>query len=944
MRPGTSPSTAKGRSVTDRNGFSLIEVILSTAIFGLLTTALVGAYLYGVEATGLGGNRGRAALLANEGLEAVRNIRDGGYSNLTDGDHGLAVSGNQWAFSGTSDTSTIFTRHVTIASVDSVRKTVTSQVTWQQNAQRAGSVTLTTRLSRWLGNVFQRSTQAEFDAGSKDSVQTTATGDGEVKNATYGAWTTPTAVTTVSTDGTGNVNDIAVDTRTQLLYAGAGATAGDEFTAYDISNTAGNALTRTGSTSINADVNAVALSGGYAFLATGDTTQEVKVVRLSDMTQVSGFNLTGTVAATAIAVSGTVAYVSTLTSTGAEFVGLNVSNPEGTITSIGSTELTADMTSIALGTTYAFVGSASNTVEIAVVRLSDFALVNSWNLANNANVSSLALSGTTLYATRLSSADPEVLRLDASNPLGALTILNSFDAGADANDVVVGDNDRIYLGTANASQKLLILNATTLAADGSASVASTAGRAVAFVGRNAYVGGDSDAAEIAVLRGASGWTSPQLIGSLNISGTIDANAVSVSGSFAYVGTLNNSGGSPELYIINVSNPAAPALSGSIDVGGDINKIAVSGNFAYLATSGNGSELVVIDVSNPASPTAAGTFNIDENTDGTSVYVSGTTVYLGTQNNTGAAGSCDDDELYVLDAANPASITCSGSFDIGANANDIAVNGTTAYVATADTARELLVLDAATPSAITQAGAYNAAGTAVARGVAYASNTAYLATDNGGGNPDFLVLNVTTPASITLTGSLDLNSNNAKVSVSGTRAFVATATVAHGLSVIDLTTPATPTVEGNFNSTSAATGVASDSTYAYVASTDNNLEFQVVGQNTSASELARSGWYTTIAFDSTSASTLWQSISWTQSGTGTIQFQVRTAPDSGGSPGTWTDWLGPTSSSDYYTTAAGQTINSAQGDGSNDRWVQIRGTFAGNGTTTPILEEVSLTYE
>jgi len=135
-------------------GFSLVEVILSSAVFVLLVTALVGAYLYGQEATALAGNRARANMLAEEGLEAVRNIRDGGsgINNLTDGTFGLSTTGNQWNLSGSSDITDIFTRQIVISAIDAKRKSVTANVTWQQNPQRTGTVSLSSRFSTWQCN------------------------------------------------------------------------------------------------------------------------------------------------------------------------------------------------------------------------------------------------------------------------------------------------------------------------------------------------------------------------------------------------------------------------------------------------------------------------------------------------------------------------------------------------------------------------------------------------------------------------------------------------------------------------------------------------------------------------------------------------------------------------------------------------------------------------
>ena len=149
MRLERSLSTRKAWLATNRAGFSLVEVILASAIFVLLVTALVGAYLYGEESSASAGARARATMLAEEGLEAIRNIRDAGFANLTDGTYGLSTAGNQWNLSGSQDTSDIFTRQITIAPVGAGRKSVTANVTWQQNPQRSGLVSLASRLTHW---------------------------------------------------------------------------------------------------------------------------------------------------------------------------------------------------------------------------------------------------------------------------------------------------------------------------------------------------------------------------------------------------------------------------------------------------------------------------------------------------------------------------------------------------------------------------------------------------------------------------------------------------------------------------------------------------------------------------------------------------------------------------------------------------------------------------
>lgn len=132
-----------------KNGFSLVEVLLSVAVFALIVTALVGGLIYGQQSTALAGMRSRAAILADEGLEAARNIRDANFTNLTDGTFGLTTTGSQWNLSGSSDITDIFTRAITISTVDANRKQLVSTVTWQQNAQRNGAVSAVTYLTNW---------------------------------------------------------------------------------------------------------------------------------------------------------------------------------------------------------------------------------------------------------------------------------------------------------------------------------------------------------------------------------------------------------------------------------------------------------------------------------------------------------------------------------------------------------------------------------------------------------------------------------------------------------------------------------------------------------------------------------------------------------------------------------------------------------------------------
>ncbi|TSC82070.1 MAG: hypothetical protein G01um101420_600 [Parcubacteria group bacterium Gr01-1014_20] len=136
-------------NVSKKAGFSLIEVILASAIFALLITAIVGGIIYGRESTAVSGSRARAIAFAEEGIEATRNLRDQNFGNLTDGTHGLTVSLGQWFFSGVSDVRDVFTRQIEIGTLNENTKNITSTVTWQQTPSRVGRIVLSSRLTNW---------------------------------------------------------------------------------------------------------------------------------------------------------------------------------------------------------------------------------------------------------------------------------------------------------------------------------------------------------------------------------------------------------------------------------------------------------------------------------------------------------------------------------------------------------------------------------------------------------------------------------------------------------------------------------------------------------------------------------------------------------------------------------------------------------------------------
>jgi hypothetical protein len=130
--------------------FSLIEVILSVAMLSIVAFGVFSAWLYGEEAVVRSGDRNRAVLLASEGADVVRNIRDGDFNTLIDGTYSLQKN-NLWWLLVPGDLEKVgpYSRKVTISSVDTTHKKVTVTVYWSGVGGIPEEVTFDTILTKW---------------------------------------------------------------------------------------------------------------------------------------------------------------------------------------------------------------------------------------------------------------------------------------------------------------------------------------------------------------------------------------------------------------------------------------------------------------------------------------------------------------------------------------------------------------------------------------------------------------------------------------------------------------------------------------------------------------------------------------------------------------------------------------------------------------------------
>jgi hypothetical protein len=423
MKPASLRSTRKAPLVTKRApAFSLVEAILSASLFGLFVTACVGAYLYGLESTRMSGSRMRAVLLADEGIEAVRNIHDAGFANIPDGTYGLGTSGNQWALSGTQDTTNGFTRQIIIATVDAVRKRVTSRITWQQNIQRAGVIALGTQLTHWFA-------------------------------AAVGDWTLPRFIASASVSGSQDAVRIAVQYPYAYLIRSGGS---PNLAVFNITNPQSPVVA--GSMTLPGAPTGIAVSGAVAYVSNQHNAQELQVVNVTNPASLSvmgTYDAPGTANANAIAIQGNAAYLVRDSSTQNEIVALSVASP-ATPTLLGSLNLNATARDIAIQGTAAYIASDHPTQSLQIIDIHNptapylvgAAPVNPGVTANGIAVASTTVAiaqGDTLFTLNVSVS---------SSPL----LLGNVNAGALVKDVTIGPNDAYaFIGTASSTAEFQVI-------------------------------------------------------------------------------------------------------------------------------------------------------------------------------------------------------------------------------------------------------------------------------------------------------------------------------------------------------------------------------------------------------------------------------------------------------------------------------------------------------
>lgn len=264
---------------------------------------------------------------------------------------------------------------------------------------------------------------------------------------------------------------------------------------------------------------------------------------------------------------------------------------------------------------------------------------------------------------------------DVSAPASPVLVATlALSLGGSSYPVIAGNYLFVALtGTSNNLQVIDISNPVApVLVKAITSEGAGSGRSLNISGRYLYYG---DSLGRFIVYDISNPISPQLMSVTTLTNVASIWSISLQGSYAYVGEATTTAATAGLHILDISNPASPAVVSTYATKNSVRATEIMGRYLYIGEQ-TGGDLEIVDVKNPAVPVQAGTF--------TPAAVIGTAAqsmmpvlgnYLYWPGNT---------LMQVIDISNPAVPVSAGTVNTssGANAEGMVPNGKYMYVSTA----------------------------------------------------------------------------------------------------------------------------------------------------------------------------------------------------------------------------------------------------------------------
>lgn len=462
--------------------FSLVEVLLSIALFSLIVTLLIGMLVYIQDSNIASANLEEAAILSEEGIEIAYDIRNQNFQNLTDGNHGTAIVAGVYEFQNDSDSIEDFTRVISVDStgLDTYTKRITSTVIWQNRVGGNRSVQTEVLITDWRRQI-----------------------------ANVVPWVAPQIEAVFNVNSNSEGRDVLIDGN-YIYFLSANQR---EFSVYDRSVQ--------GVISFVTDINLqsgpkmMVQNGSYVYIASAANNQSFIVIDVSDPTNASlltAEKISGNIPSESLEISSNVLYVlrdypatslptKKIDAGDYSIASFDVSNP-ATPTHLGGAIINdGALSDLIIDGNYMYVAGGTDSSEIYVFDLTNTASnptqVATLDLSGSANVLSLEIKDYYLFAGK---DDGTISTVDITNPLSPSEI-GTFTLGDDINEMVTS-GDYMFVASATLTTEFAILNITdpiNISLHGSADMTDIAwGIAYDPILDRAYVANSDSAQELII--------------------------------------------------------------------------------------------------------------------------------------------------------------------------------------------------------------------------------------------------------------------------------------------------------------------------------------------------------------------------------------------------------------------------------------------------------------
>jgi hypothetical protein len=405
-------------------------------------------------------------LYAEEGMEAVRNIRDRNYLDLVSGTYGLSFSNDTWTLVAPPETiDSYYQRTVLIEDVyrdgngdiaeagvlDPETKKITVTVTWDWKGVFPKTAVLSTYLSNWTGDEWMQTTCDEFSGGTFDDTESDATLAPPANNCALElVYVEGQSPFFASVDVGDHGTDVAVEGDYAYLVTGK---ANEGLVVADVSDPS--TPQEIASLDIGGKGRYIIKNGNYLYIGVESSNDGLAVVDVSDPSDpelVEQVDLGAE--GNQPRVSGTTLFMGVKTSSDS-FVAYDITDPSSP-TLLGSFNTGAATTAVYVSGDYAYLGIDNSASSLRIVNISNPASMSSVaSLDVDGKILAIELNSSVLYVGT-DDADDSFHVINVSNPASP-TEVSSMDLGGVIKDLKIEGN-YLYAPMEITNYALAVLN------------------------------------------------------------------------------------------------------------------------------------------------------------------------------------------------------------------------------------------------------------------------------------------------------------------------------------------------------------------------------------------------------------------------------------------------------------------------------------------------------